>query len=288
MTKSFTIILILFVSFIVHGQDTTPTVHSFVYNGRTYEVIETAIPWAEAAELAVSRGGKLAEINSQEEQEAIYNAISNMPLDFSQVEWESSLWLGANDINEEGVWIWDGDNDGTGTQFFQQGEIISTTNPPAPGNAVDGLYNNWGASLDFPSSIEPDNYGDQDALAITLIQWGSGEPGQWNDIWTFLKQFPIIEYPALKVPTDIENNLKVESTVTVYPNPTEDYIHIENHYTEIQTLTIYSNLGEIVRQVQPKQSKSIQVDISNLITGNYILKITTIDQKSTIKKIIKK
>ena len=45
------------------------------------------------------------------------------------------VWIGGNNITDEGTWVWDGNNDGEGIQFWE-GDYNGTP--------VDDLYNNWG------------------------------------------------------------------------------------------------------------------------------------------------
>jgi pectate lyase len=68
----------------------------------------------------------------------------------------------------------------------------------------------------------------------------------------------------------------------LYPNPVTNQISISAE--NIQKIEIYTILGTLVKTVE-KNTESI--DLSNLNSGNYIVRITT-DQGSIIKKIIKK
>lgn len=74
-------------------------------------------------------------------------------------------------------------------------------------------------------------------------------------------------------------NRKSNLDVTVYPNPSSDviYVNIENC-----SLSIFSNEGNLI-----KRAEDSQMDISELLSGTYLLEISK-DGKSVIKKIIKK
>ena len=52
-------------------------IYTFTYSGHTYEIVKEFKTWVNAAACAVSRGGYLAEINSQAEQDTIFDAIIN-------------------------------------------------------------------------------------------------------------------------------------------------------------------------------------------------------------------
>lgn len=160
-------------------------IYTFVHNGKSYEVVRENKTWASAAACAVARGGMLAEINDQAEQTAIFNAVSNNAniTNSSTTAPDGGggayVWIGGNDLAIEGNWVWNGDNDNTSTQFWQG---------TASGNAVGGLYNNWGN--------EPDDYLGQDALALSLNGWPLGVAGEWNDVDHNNTLYFVIEYAS--------------------------------------------------------------------------------------------
>ena len=86
------------------------------------------------------------------------------------------LWLGGSDAASEGEWRWVSTD-----QQFWSGEYYN-------GNSVGGAYHNWGTLGGVIQ--EPDNYQNQDALALGLEAWPYGAPSsyllgtayQWNDI----------------------------------------------------------------------------------------------------------
>lgn len=167
----------------------TANIYTFQYNGKTYELVRENKTWANAAACAVERGGYLAEINNAAENTAIFNELmNNAGISLNNTVSNSGgaasyVFLGANDIAAEGVWVWNGNNNADTTQFWQG---------DASGNAVGGLYNNWGT--------EPDNFaGNQDALGIGLNVWpqptgGLGVAGQWNDIPASDSLYYLIEF----------------------------------------------------------------------------------------------
>ena len=194
-------------------------IYPFSYNGNDYEVVKENKNWISSATCAVSRGGKLVEINDQAEQNAIFNELQNANITNSNTVainggGASYLWIGANDLATEGNWVWDGDNNGSTTQFWQGG---------TGGVPIGGLYNNWGN--------EPDNAGNiQDAGAIAITQWplGSGSlgsAGQWNDVNDINTLYYIIEYEFGSFDTTIyESSCNaidtgvVIDTITVFAN----------------------------------------------------------------------
>ncbi len=158
--------------------------YSFTYNDTEYEVVLEKMSWKDAAAYAKEKGGYLAEINSDEEQRGIFSEVSNNAgitltrTTASDGGGASYVWIGGNDINEEGEWKWDGNDDGSGAQFWAG---------LADGSVVGGLYNNWGD--------EPDDFNDnQDGLGLALTDWPLGTAGQWNDLRDANRLYFLIEY----------------------------------------------------------------------------------------------
>jgi hypothetical protein len=131
----------------------------FTFDGHTYDVITSGLTWVDASAAAQNKTingeqGFLARIDSDEENAEIFSQLSNNidPSDFANTlapdgGGASYVWIGANDIQTEGEWIWE-DN---GAQFWQGDNT---------GSAVDALYNNWGD--------EPDDFEGQDAAGIAI------------------------------------------------------------------------------------------------------------------------
>ena len=57
--------------YVAHSQCVTDSnnIYAFTYNGDNYEIIKENLNWVDAANCALTRGGFLAEINSQQEQD---------------------------------------------------------------------------------------------------------------------------------------------------------------------------------------------------------------------------
>ncbi|MGB0344291.1 MAG: lectin-like protein [Coraliomargarita sp.] len=175
-------------------------VATFTHGGHTYEIYDDARSWSNARTDATGRSlfgqqGYLVEIGSQAENDAIFNQLLANNASFTQTASDGGgaryVWTGANDITNEGTWVWDS----SGTQFWNGG---------SSGNAVGGAYNNWGNGQ-FGS--EPDNFNsNQDAAAIALDSWPSfppgalGSAGQWNDIATSNTMPYVVEYNAVPEP----------------------------------------------------------------------------------------
>jgi hypothetical protein len=160
---------------------------SFNLLGVDYEIVKENLGWVDAAACAVERGGHLAEVDSAEEQEGLFEQLNLAGILPEQTVapdggGASYVWLGGNDLAVEGRWIWDGDNDGDGVQFWEG---------TASGEPVGGHYTNWG--------LEPDNWSNQDALGLAITDWPLGVAGQWNDVDAGNLLYYIIEFPPVGV-----------------------------------------------------------------------------------------
>ena len=218
------------------------SVHSFSYEGKTYEVISEKKNWAEAAACAVERGGALVRIDDAGEQQAVWDAIVNgagVPVNYTVVGDGGGIayvWIGATDKVTEGTWTWDGVDGGNGDNFWTgQG-----TNGSGNGSPVGGLYNNWGGSS-AGAPKEPDNYNNQDGAAIGLAGWPSGSgalgiAGEWNDINLSNTLYFVVEYNQ----TGLSG--KVQEPVVVSPNPAKEQLIITSRLSgpgmaEVQLIT---------------------------------------------------
>jgi hypothetical protein len=201
MKKVTTVLLLLFAFIVVltgcdnHGN------YSFLYNGKKCEIVKEKMTWADAAMYAVKKGAHLVEIKDAAKQNAIYNALINeggVSATYTKVKdggGVAYIWIGATDRSHRGVWMWDGENNGQGQNFWN-GEGAHGRGNGAP---VNKAYTNWGGSSTGKPN-EPDNSnGNQTAAAMGLADWpkesGSlGHAGEWNDINENNQLYFVIEY----------------------------------------------------------------------------------------------
>jgi hypothetical protein len=183
----------------------------FSINGTPYEIVMDNQTWANAAACAVARGGKLAEINSQEEQDSLFYYVNLANIDPANTiapdgANSSYIWLGGNDISAEGTWVWDGDNDGNTTPFWQG---------TASGSPINGRFNNWG--------FEPDNFAQiQHALVMAIINFPNGPAGTWNDVAPSNTLYYVIEFNST---AGIQEEVKPD--FSVFPNPFSEQLTIQ-------------------------------------------------------------
>lgn len=86
-------------------------------------------------------------------------------------------------------------------------------------------------------------------------------------------------YPTLGLSQNLE-----AAKLTLHPNPVTDQLFLSSSNQKIENVAIYSLAGALVKSI----SKEVEaIDVSNLKTGSYLVKVTT-DQGSFTQKIIKK
>jgi hypothetical protein len=257
---------------------TAANIYSFTANGINYELIKEAKTWTAAAACAVQRGGYLVEINNQAEQTAIYNAVlsASVATTYSPVAdggGVSYIWIGATDKQTEGVWLWDGNNDNVGINFWNgQGTAGAGT-----GSVVGSNYINFGGKSTSNIEEPDDFFSNQDAAAIALSSWPYGIVGEWNDISISNNLYYIIEYP---ITTNI-NKRDYESRIEFFPNPTNDFIEIKSDI-EIKEITLTTIEGQVIKTGLTKT-----INLKNLKTGIYFLNVTTKENKLIVNKIVK-
>ena len=151
----------------------------FTISGRPYRLITSLRNFAAAQADAVTKGGQLAHIDSQAENDAIMAAISaavpsgSTASDGGGVKY---VWMGGTE-SPEGTFAW---LDAAASPFWTGGKT---------GAATAGVFTNWGRNTAGAAGPEPDNSGGtQNRAAMALVAWPSsgtskiGQPGQWNDI----------------------------------------------------------------------------------------------------------
>jgi hypothetical protein len=80
-------------------------------------------------------------------------------------------------------------------------------------------------------------------------------------------------------------NIADDAALNVYPNPTEDLLHVELSGTEIVTLALYDLQGRII--LSPNSPNS-PIDLRNVPAGVYVLRVTGADGREYHRKIVKK
>ena len=82
-------------------------------------------------------------------------------------------------------------------------------------------------------------------------------------------------------------NLLIEEMVSIYPNPTVQYLDIKLKNHILKEIVLYDLQGKHVRSIQKINKEYQKIDLSYLSNTIYLIKIKTLDDKIFLKKIIK-
>ncbi|MEE9350054.1 MAG: T9SS type A sorting domain-containing protein [Flavobacteriaceae bacterium] len=122
---------------------------------------------------------------------------------------------------------------------------------------------------------------------FSKIELTNQTPGDWITIRIFRygnNPFGEFKISAYDDSTAVVTNDIIEG-LNLYPNPIKDILNIGSQ-EEITQVSIYNLLGKLVKTVQPNATTS-NIDLSDLATGIYMVKIEANEKVST-QKIIKK
>ncbi|PHS68337.1 MAG: sporulation protein SpoOM [Flavobacterium sp.] len=84
------------------------------------------------------------------------------------------------------------------------------------------------------------------------------------------------------------NNNQLTENITIYPNPTSNFITISTKENTISAIEIYNVLGKEILKVNTTNSNQLKIDLSDLSSGIYLIKIIDSSGKSTLKKVVKR
>jgi hypothetical protein len=240
-----------------------------------YGIVKAAMPWEEASQCAQDFSAYLVQIESQEEQDVIYDAIVNSGISPTYCPvpdggGTSYIWIGATDKFEEGTWLWDGTNSGTGDNFWN-GEGAAGSGNGAP---VGDSFVNWGGKS-AGTIMEPDNWNEQDAAAIALTGWPFGTTalgiaGEWNDIGIENSIYFIMEY----IPEAVEEQALNDRRYTLNPNPATGFVEIGGIAKGDQVAFISADGRLVESSVMKKNNDRNAYDITAWSKGIYIVRIS--------------
>ena len=94
-------------------------------------------------------------------------------------------------------------------------------------------------------------------------------------------------FPVFSSYTSIVEN-QSQYNALVYPNPARDYIRIElQDDSSCQSIAIYSIDGRLVFETQATMVQPTTINIANLKSGVYVIKVTLTDGNDYVAKIVK-
>lgn len=94
--------------------------------------------------------------------------------------------------------------------------------------------------------------------------------------------FPIITDPVTTTVTALQNPAFSQNDFVIYPNPVKNIFSIESN-AQIKKIGIYNTLGQLVKIVSDIEN---QIDISDLNSGTYVIRLES-DKGKTTKKLVK-
>jgi polyhydroxybutyrate depolymerase len=99
-----------------------------------------------------------------------------------------------------------------------------------------------------------------------------------GEIWNFFRRHSL----QCSIANGISEALDADVQVSVFPNPSSDNVTVKSNKGKINTISIYSLLGEKIKTVTSK-SPMLDVKISDLQNGIYFLRVETEKTTSVIK-----
>ena len=80
---------------------------------------------------------------------------------------------------------------------------------------------------------------------------------------------------------------ELSSGVRIYPNPSSDYLYIENDNESGMTYRLYDHEGKLVLSRENTKASSIYIiSVSDLIAGNYYLQIENLEGNRDVRKLV--
>ncbi|WP_312766473.1 GEVED domain-containing protein [Epilithonimonas sp.] len=90
---------------------------------------------------------------------------------------------------------------------------------------------------------------------------------------------------------DVKESLGVNDinskSISYYPNPVKDILNLVSD-KNVTNVSVYSIEGKLVKNFASLDESKVQLDLSTLTTGTYVVKATTKEGKTTTFKVIKK
>lgn len=123
--------------------------------------------------------------------------------------------------------------------------------------------------------------GDNGIYNVLTLMLGYATPNDASANATFL--FDDIEQVAT-LSDGIDQTFNIDE-ITMYPNPAKDLLTINSKTESIRTITLFDILGNQVSVLNPN-SREVNMDVSNLSSGIYIAKISTLKGVGSTKLII--
>ncbi len=150
------------------------------------------------------------------------------------------------------------------------------------GNKVEFIFEN--IQLPFPPSEERHGY-----IAFKIKLKNNLTVGDTFSNFAsiyFDYNFPIITEPATTTIEALSNpDFEFSSFVKLYPNPTNSKITVESQTINLKSVEIFNSLGQLIQAI-PNDNNQLSIDIYNLSTGTYFVKVHS-DKGVGVSKFVK-
>ncbi len=207
----------------------------------------------------------------------IYKEISNMPLTQSSTLWNPDPWLIRNETGDS-----------------QKTPDLSTIIT----EAISNDYWLENSSLGFVIS----GTGKRDAKSFenvylennrTLYENGDYKrtPAVLSITYSYMSDTPPTTTSSRKntVTKEVKTQDDFAASVSIYPNPTSDYLYVQSTSNErIKEVAVFNVLGVKVMQTNPVNTSKASLNLAKLQEGVYYVRIINEDNESIKKKIFKK
>ncbi len=254
--------------------------------GKAYYVSDNTFTGANAFADATAQGGFVGTIRDSADNLAISNALAQNGI-------LEEVFIGFNDNNTEGNFEWQS-GDASTYDNWNAGEPNNAGNEDYTVlNLVDNtdgrVWNDVTAIVTHRYLLELDYVPVQTAGLSTGSEFPLGTTTNTFDVYdiagnTDTCSFDVVVNPALSI-----DEKQLNDAVSIYPNPSDDKVTITNSSgLVLQYATIYDISGRVINTIDLSAMNDLKtIDISNLKTGLYLIKIEGQNQ-STIKRMLKK
>ena len=267
------------------------------FNGHSYYKSTTRQPWFAARSAARAAGGYLTTISSQAEQDFVYvNGVRNPNLTYS---FENGVWIGLNDAETEGTFVWENGEPVTFT-YWEQGEPNNANgNEDFVQMKIDnGKWNDYASPdapvtaqllnvLNYQTGINRNDTALKSVFPFVQTPW----PGTFNEncddglqMQPGNNAIPATPstVPSARIASQIGNVLKVaapEVMITATPNPVTGRTSVRYHLASPAAVQILVSDAQgrpvkvLTNAKQGAGTYNVSWDATNSIKGVYFISI---------------
>lgn len=193
-------------------------------------------------------------------------------------------------ITVEGDTYGDFDNDITAFIDWNQNFTLNDTDEVYAVGTITDSNGNDGNSVTFDITIPEDALLGSTRIRITKVYGDEDSLAEVNPCAIEMDAFGMGAFPGYGQALDFTLNVVTLSVNTfdanalsVYPVPTKDVLNI-NYKSELSAVKIYNLLGQEVF-AQNTAASALQLDISSLSAGTYIVKLSTEGMQHSLRII---